>query len=95
MKTSGNPLSVDRGGGISGRPGNFPLWNCSAPSGARRHRVGLWRYVLGGGIATLLTAPLIYSVGAPFLLLDAWVTLYQAACFRAWGIAASAGARTS
>ena len=53
---------------------------------ARRHRVGLWRYVLGGGIATLLTAPLIYSVGAPFLLLDAWVTLYQAVCFRAWGI---------
>ena len=55
-------------------------------SGARRHRVGLWRYVLGGDVATLVTAPLIYSVCVPFVLLDAWVTLYQALCFRAWGI---------
>jgi hypothetical protein len=53
---------------------------------ARRHRVGLWRYVLGGDLATLLTAPLIYSVSVPFVLLDAWVTLYQVVCFRAWGI---------
>ena len=54
--------------------------------GARPYRVGLWRYVLGGDVATVLTAPLIYSVCAPFALLDAWVTLYQAVCFRAWGI---------
>ena len=53
---------------------------------ARRHRVGLWKYVLGGDLATLVSAPLIYSVFVPFLLLDAWVTLYQAVCFRAWGI---------
>ena len=55
-------------------------------SGAHPHRVALWRYMLGGDLATLLTAPIIYSVGAPFALLDAWVTLYQAVCFRAWGI---------
>jgi hypothetical protein len=48
--------------------------------------VGLWRFVLGGDIATVLTAPLIYSVLLPFVLLDAWVTTYQAICFRAWGI---------
>jgi len=52
----------------------------------REHRAGLWRYVLGADIATLLTAPLIYSMLVPFLLLDAWVTAYQAICFRAWGI---------
>jgi hypothetical protein len=33
-----------------------------------------------------MTAPVIYSVLVPFLLLDAWVTLFQAVCFRAWGI---------
>ena len=52
----------------------------------REHRVGLWRYLLGADIATLQTAPLIYSMLVPFLLLDAWVTAYQAICFRAWGI---------
>jgi hypothetical protein len=55
-------------------------------SNVRRHRIGLWRYFLGGDLATLLTAPFIYSVFVPFLLLDGWVTLYQAVCFRAWGI---------
>jgi len=49
----------------------------------REHHVGLWRFVLGGDIATALTAPLIYSVLLPFVLLDAWVTTYQAICFRA------------
>jgi hypothetical protein len=54
----------------------------------REHLVGVWRYLLGGDIATLLTAPLIYSVLLPFVLLDAWVTAYQAICFRAWASAA-------
>jgi len=52
----------------------------------RQVRVGLWRYVLGGDLATLLATPVIYSVLVPFLLLDAWVSLFQAICFRAWGI---------
>jgi len=50
-------------------------------------RVALWRYVAGGNVATLLTAPVIYSLILPFLLLDAWVSAYQAVCFRAWDIA--------
>jgi hypothetical protein len=53
---------------------------------AAEHRVSLWRYALGGDIVTVLTAPLIYSVLLPFVMLDAWVTAYQAICFRAWGI---------
>ena len=52
----------------------------------RRDRTGLWRYILSGELATLLTAPIIYSVLIPFLLLDLWVSLYQAVCFRAWDV---------
>lgn len=52
----------------------------------RAFRTGLWRYVIDGNLATLLTAPLIYSVLVPFVLLDIWVTIYQAVCFRAWNI---------
>jgi len=53
----------------------------------RRFRTGLWPYFWRGDMPTLLTAPVIYSVALPFLLLDGWVGLYQAICFRAWGIA--------
>jgi hypothetical protein len=36
---------------------------------------------------TIVTAPVIYSLIVPVALLDLWVTLYQAICFRAYGIA--------
>jgi hypothetical protein len=36
---------------------------------------------------TLITAPVIYSLIVPVAVLDLWVTLYQAICFRAYGIA--------
>lgn len=52
----------------------------------RRQRVGLWRYVTGGSVATLASAPLIYFQLLPFTVLDLSVSLYQAVCFRAWGI---------
>jgi hypothetical protein len=52
----------------------------------RRERIGLWRYVLSGDLATLITAPLVYSVFIPFAVLDLWVTAYQAVCFRAWHV---------
>ena len=53
----------------------------------RRFRTGLWPYIWRGDLPTLLTSPLVYSLAAPFVLLDGWVGLYQAVCFRAWGIA--------
>lgn len=53
----------------------------------RDHREGLWRYVFTGDAATALTSPVIYSLIIPFVMLDAWVWLYQAVCFRAWGLA--------
>ncbi len=61
--------------------------NARVRAGHRRFRTGLWPYFWRGDMPTLLTAPLIYSIAVPFVLLDAWVTLYQAICFRAWGIA--------
>ena len=52
----------------------------------RRQRPGLWSYARSGDAPTLLTAPLVYSVVIPLVVLDLWVGLYQAVCFRAWGI---------
>ncbi len=55
----------------------------------RRHRalrVGLGRYLLRARPLVVLTAPIIYSLIVPFVVLDLWVSLYQALCFRAYGI---------
>jgi hypothetical protein len=35
---------------------------------------------------TIVTAPVIYSLIVPVAILDLWVTMYQAICFRAYGI---------
>jgi hypothetical protein len=53
----------------------------------RGHRAPLMSYVLRGDILTTITAPVIYSLIVPFVVLDVWVSLYQALCFRAWGVA--------
>jgi hypothetical protein len=42
----------------------------------------LWQ----GSLRNLLTAPLVYSLAVPLLLLDAWVTVYQWVCFPIYGI---------
>ena len=61
--------------------------NAKVRAAHRRFRTGLWPYFWRGDMPTLLTSPVVYSLAVPFLLLDAWVWLYQAVCFRAWGIA--------
>ena len=38
-------------------------------------------------IPNLLTAPLIFSLVIPIAALDGWISLYQAICFRVYGIA--------
>jgi len=56
----------------------------------RRHRelqIGLARYVLGARPLVVLSAPVIYSGIVPLVLLDLFVTLYQAVCFPVYGIA--------
>ncbi len=52
----------------------------------RLHRVGLWRYLRGSSLPVVLTAPIIYSGFIPFLLMDLFVTVYQALCFPIYGI---------
>jgi hypothetical protein len=52
----------------------------------RAARMGMTRYVWGSRPLMVLTAPVIYSLILPFALLDAFVTAYQAVCFRAYGI---------
>src|SRR5271154_2752332 len=55
----------------------------------RRHRelkTRLSAYVLNAHPLTILKAPVIYSLIVPFVLLDLFVTLYQAVCFPVYGI---------
>lgn len=53
----------------------------------KSYRLGLWPYLRGARIATILTAPVIYAMVIPLALLDLAVTLYQHLCFRVYGIA--------
>lgn len=53
----------------------------------RRLRQSIPAYILEGSVISLLTAPVIYSLLLPFVLLDFWVTLYQSICFPVYGIA--------
>lgn len=52
----------------------------------RRYRTGLFRFLLRSRLLVALTAPVIYAGWIPFLLLDAFVTLYQAICFPVYRI---------
>ncbi|GBE08718.1 hypothetical protein BMS3Bbin11_00107 [bacterium BMS3Bbin11] len=52
----------------------------------RRYRTGLWTYLRNARLVHLLTAPVIYSVVFPLLLLDLAIFLYQQICFRIYGI---------
>jgi hypothetical protein len=46
----------------------------------------LTRFFRESSLPNILTAPVIYSMIVPIALLDLWITLYQAICFRAYGI---------
>ena len=55
----------------------------------RRHRqlrTHLARYVFTARPIVWLTAPVIYSLIVPFAIVDLWVSIYQAICFRVYGI---------
>lgn len=53
----------------------------------RRFKTGLLKYMITANWLSVLTAPLIYSVLGPLLLLDVFVTVYQRVCFPIYGIA--------
>ncbi|MGB5092629.1 MAG: hypothetical protein WBN97_04890 [Parvibaculum sp.] len=55
----------------------------------RRHRemqTRLWAYIRKARPMVVLTAPFIYSLIIPLVLLDLFVSLYQAVCFPAYGL---------
>lgn len=55
----------------------------------RRHRAlrqKLMPYVMGASPLVILSAPVIYAGIVPFLLLDLFVSVYQAVCFPIYGI---------
>ena len=47
----------------------------------RRYKTGLFRFLLRTRFLVALTAPVIYLGWIPFLLMDLFVSLYQAVCF--------------
>lgn len=52
----------------------------------RKFRVGSIRYLLQADLASVLTAPVIYAMVVPILLLDLSISCYQHVCFRAYGV---------
>jgi hypothetical protein len=57
----------------------FDRWQLS-------HRIGLSRFLAETSPRVLLTAPVIYLGWIPFLLIDLFVSVYQAICFPVYGI---------
>ena len=52
----------------------------------RRYRVGSFRYLLDADWRSLATAPLIYSMIVPLVLMDLGFTVFQHICSRAYGM---------
>lgn len=52
----------------------------------RHQRTGLLKYIFTAHFGHLLTAPIIYSVFIPLVMLDIMATFYQQLCFRVYGI---------
>mgnify|MGYP007030371626 FL=1 len=53
----------------------------------RRFKTGLIHYIATSNWLTILTAPVVYAVLLPMLMLDIFVTLYQWICFPIYGMA--------
>ncbi|MCW3783740.1 hypothetical protein [Defluviimonas salinarum] len=52
----------------------------------RAARVRLGDFLRAARPAVILSAPVVYSLILPFVLIDLWVSLYQAICFPVYGI---------
>lgn len=53
----------------------------------RKLRQTIPAYLLQANLLNLATAPVIYSLLLPLVMLDLWVTIYQSVCFPIYGIA--------
>jgi hypothetical protein len=52
----------------------------------RRLKQSVPSYIREGSLLSLLTAPIIYSLVVPLILLDIWTTVYQWVCFPVFGV---------
>ena len=52
----------------------------------REHRTGIWLYLRKAPLGHILSAPLIYGMIVPMLILDGSITVYQQICFRIYRI---------
>ncbi|MBL8485999.1 MAG: hypothetical protein JNK22_02725 [Rhodocyclaceae bacterium] len=52
----------------------------------RRYRTGLFRFLRRSRLPVVLSSPVIYAGWIPFLMLDLFVTTYQAICFPVYRI---------
>lgn len=52
-----------------------------------RFRQSIPTFLRDGSFFNLLTAPIVYSLIVPVVLLDLWVTIYSKSCFPVFGIA--------
>ncbi len=52
----------------------------------RRLKTSLFRYIAHSRVLVVVTAPFIYACIVPFVLLDLFVSIYQAVCFPVYGI---------
>jgi hypothetical protein len=68
---------------LKGQIGRFEL---GVAAEHRRLRLGIGKFFGRTSLAVVLTTPVIYSLIIPMALVDAWVSAYQAICFRAYGI---------
>ncbi|WP_200957947.1 hypothetical protein [Sphingomonas sp. Root710] len=66
--------------------GRFTAFEQGLVAEQRKLRTGLASYLRRSSAGAILTAPLIYSMIVPLILIDLWTSLYQAVCFRAYGI---------
>jgi hypothetical protein len=52
----------------------------------RRMKQGIPAYIREGSLLSLVTAPVVYSLIVPLLVLDVWTTVYQCVCFPIYGV---------
>jgi hypothetical protein len=53
----------------------------------RRLRQSIPSYIRQGSVLNLLSAPVVYSLILPLVVLDLWTTVYQWVCFPVYGVA--------
>ena len=52
----------------------------------RLRKIGIWRFLRGSSVLSIVTAPVIYAGWIPLALLDLFCWIYQFVCFPAYGI---------